>query len=104
MQADFPSRPVDGSHSVRADSLDTRDCGLPCLSVHGISRQEYWAESRSPALQADSLPYEPPGEPPQGLYNSACRGHYQARPKPQKRRMEFLWDAKVCQGSIKNAR
>ena len=47
-------------------------------SVHRISQQEYWSglpfpspgdlpqpgsEPRSPALQADSLPTEPPGEP-----------------------------------------
>ena len=47
-------------------------------SVHRISQQEYWSglpfpspgdlpqpgsEPRSPALQADSLPSEPPGEP-----------------------------------------
>jgi len=51
------------------------DCGLPGSSVHGFSRQEYWSgwpvssqgdlsnpgiESRSPTLQADSLPTEPP--------------------------------------------
>ena len=50
------------------------DCNLPSSSVHGILRQEYWSglpvpspgdlsdagiESRSPALQADSLPFEP---------------------------------------------
>ena len=54
------------------------DCSLPGSSVHGISRQEYWSglpfpppgnlpnpgiEPRSPALQADSLPPEPPGKP-----------------------------------------
>ena len=54
------------------------DCNLPGSSVHGILRQEYWSglpvpspgdlsdagiESRSPALQADSLPSEPPGKP-----------------------------------------
>ena len=54
------------------------DCNLPSSSVHGILRQEYWSglpvpspgdlsdagiESRSPALQADSLPSEPPGKP-----------------------------------------
>ena len=50
-------------------------------SVHRISQQEYWSglpfpspghlphpgsEPRSPALQADSLPTEPPGEPMDG--------------------------------------
>ena len=57
------------------------DCSVPGSSIHGIqfSRQEYWSglpfcspryfpdpgiEPRSPALQADSLPSEPPGEPP----------------------------------------
>ena len=50
------------------------------LCSSGFSRQEYWSglpcpppgnlpkpgiESRSPALQADSLPSEPPGKPPE---------------------------------------
>ena len=49
----------------------------------GFSRQEYWSglpfpspgalpntgiESRSPALQADALPSEPPGKPRKGLF------------------------------------
>ena len=57
---------------------DPVDCSLPGSSVHGISRQEYWSglpfpspgdlphpgiEPRSPALQADALPSEPPGKP-----------------------------------------
>ena len=57
---------------------DPVNCSPPGSSVHGIlSRQEYWSrlpcpppedlpnpgiESRSPALQADSLPSEPPGK------------------------------------------
>ena len=51
----------------------------------GFSRQEYWSglpflsagdlpnpgiEPRSPALQADSLPSEPPGKPHQGRLGS----------------------------------
>ena len=51
------------------------NCSLPSFSVHGFSRQEYWSglpfpsqgdlpdpgiEPRPPALQADSLPSEPP--------------------------------------------
>ena len=54
------------------------DCSLPDSSVHEIPRQEHWSglpfaspgelpdpgtESRSPALQADSLLYELPGKP-----------------------------------------
>ena len=54
------------------------DYSLPCSSVHGFSRQEYWTkllwsppgdlpdpgiEYRSPVLQADSLSSEPPGKP-----------------------------------------
>ena len=54
------------------------DCGPPGSSVHGIfqARMLEWVampssrgfstpgiELRSPALQADSLPSEPPGEP-----------------------------------------
>ena len=68
------------SRSVMSDSL--RSHGLynpPGPSVHGeFSRQEYWSglpcpppgdllnpgiEPRSPTLQADSLPAEPPGKP-----------------------------------------
>ena len=51
---------------------------LPSSSVHEIVQEEYWngqpfpspgdlpeegVESRSSALQADSLPFEPPGKP-----------------------------------------
>ena len=54
------------------------DCSPPGSSLHGISRHEYWSglpfsspgglpdpgiESRSPALQADSLPTELKGKP-----------------------------------------
>ena len=54
------------------------DCSPPGSSVHGILWQEYWSglpcpplgdlpnpgiKPRSPALQADSLPTEPPGMP-----------------------------------------
>ena len=56
---------------------DPMDCSSPVSSVHGILQQEYWSglpfpspgglpdpgiEPRSPALQADSLPSEPPGK------------------------------------------
>ena len=52
----------------------------------GFSRQEYWSglpylppedfpdpgiEPMSPALQVDSLLFEPPGKPPPGLYTCA---------------------------------
>ena len=57
---------------------DPMDCSQPGSSVHGILQQEYWRgltfpspedlpnpgiKPRSPALQADSLPLEPPGKP-----------------------------------------
>ena len=57
---------------------DPMDCGPPCSSVLGFSRQEYQSglpcpppgelpnpgiKARSPTLQADSLPSEPPGKP-----------------------------------------
>ena len=53
-----------------SDFLNPMDLGLPCSSVHGIPRQEYWSglpcpppgdlpdpgiEPASPALQADFL-------------------------------------------------
>ena len=56
---------------------DPMDCSSPVSSVHGILQQEYWnglpfpspgglpdpgIEPRSPVLQADSLPSEPPGK------------------------------------------
>ena len=57
------------------------DCSLPGSSAIEFSRQEYWSglqfpspgdlpdsgiEPGSPALQADSLPSEPPGKPSLG--------------------------------------
>ena len=57
---------------------DHMDCSLPGSSVHGILQARHWSglpfpsprdlpnpgtEARSPALQADSLPSEPPGKP-----------------------------------------
>ena len=57
---------------------DPVDYSLPCSSVQGISRQEYWSglpfpspedlpnpgtEPRSPTLQVDSSPAEPQGKP-----------------------------------------
>ena len=56
---------------------DPMDCSLPGSSVQGFSRQEYWSglpfpsprdlpnpgiKPRSPALQTDTLPFEPPGK------------------------------------------
>ena len=67
------------SHSVMSNSL--RHHGLlpaKLLCLWGFSRQEYWSglpgppledlpnpgvEPRSPTLQADSFPSEPPGKP-----------------------------------------
>ena len=52
------------------------DCILPGSSVHGIlqARILEWIaipiEPRSPVLQADSLPSEPPGKPQQIVENS----------------------------------
>ena len=62
------------SHSVLSDSLEPLDCSLPNSSVHGIPQARIldWiaipfsrgsSQPRSPALQADSLPSEPPGKP-----------------------------------------
>ena len=56
---------------------DSIDCSPPGSSIHGIFQARYWSglpfpspgdlpdpgiEPRSPALQADSLPSEPPGK------------------------------------------
>ena len=58
------------------------DCSPQVSLSMGFSRQEYWSglpfsspgdlpnpeiEPGSPALQADSLPSEPPGKPPRGI-------------------------------------
>ena len=60
------------------------DYSLPGSSVHGFSRQEYWSglpfpspedlpdsgtEPEFTALQADSLPSEPPGKSPRMATN-----------------------------------
>ena len=68
--------------SVKSDSWQPMDCSPPSSSVHGISqaRMLKWVvisfsrgssqpridprvKPRSPALQADSLPFEPLGKP-----------------------------------------
>ena len=61
---------------TQSDFCDPMDCSLPGCSIHGDS--EYWSvlpcspsgdlpnpgvEPRSPTLQVDSLPSEPPGKP-----------------------------------------
>ena len=58
------------------------DGSLPGFSVHGVLQAKYWRgfpfpspgdlpdpgiEPGSPALQADALPSEPPGEPTAGM-------------------------------------
>ena len=63
------------SHQTLCDPMD---CSLPAPLFMGFSRQDYWSgspfpsagdlpdpgmEPRSPTLQADSLPSEPPGKP-----------------------------------------
>ena len=69
------------------------DCSPPGSSVHEFSRQEYWSElpfpspgdrpnpgieSGSPALQADTLPSEPPGKPREaGVTESGSAGRCQ---------------------------
>ena len=60
-----------------SDPCDPMDCSLQAPLSMGFSRQEYQSgqpfpspgdfpdpgvEPRSPALQADSLPFEPPGK------------------------------------------
>ena len=63
---------------------DSIDCSLPGSSVHGILQQEYWSglpfpspgdlpdpgiKPGSPALQADSLPYEPLRKPQERVWH-----------------------------------
>ena len=71
-------QPVCVSHSIRSDFVMPRTTALQAPPSMGFSRQEYWSglpfpspgnlpdpgiESGSPALQADALPFEPPGKP-----------------------------------------
>ena len=58
------------SHSVVSNSFDPMDCSPPGSSVHGIlpfpspgDLPNLGIEPRTPPLQADSLPAEPPGKP-----------------------------------------
>ena len=63
------------SHQVVSDSCNPMDCSLPGSSVRGILQArtlefpspgdlpDPGIEPSSPALQADSLPSEPPGKP-----------------------------------------
>ena len=66
------------SHSVLSDSVTTWTVACEAPLSMGFSRQKYWSglpflspgdlpdpgvELTSPALQADSLPIEPPGKP-----------------------------------------
>ena len=66
------------SHLVVSDSATPWTVALPGSSVHRILQQEHWSglprpppgdlsipgtEPRSPTLQADSSPSEPPGKP-----------------------------------------
>ena len=70
------------SHSVCPTLYESMDCRPPGSSVHGLleARTLEWVplpspgdlpdlrtEAGSPALQADSLPSEPPGKPLQSL-------------------------------------
>ena len=66
--------------SVVSDTVRPVDSSPPGSSVHGILQARYWSrlpfpspgdlpdsgiKPRSPALQADSLPSQPPGKLPQ---------------------------------------
>ena len=77
------------SRSIVSGSFDPLDCSPPGSSVHGIiqARILEWVafpspgdlpnpgtEPRSPALQADSLPSEPPGKPSTNKINQKILG------------------------------
>ena len=70
---------------------DPIDYSPPGSSVRELSRQEYWSgwqfptpgdlsnpgtEPRSPSLQADSLPAEPPGSPGRMEWNTIPMEYY----------------------------
>ena len=73
------------SHSVMSDSVTPWAAAQQAPLSWGFSRQEYWSglpclplgdlpnpgiKPRSPALQADYLPSEPPGKPQLRLFNA----------------------------------
>ena len=75
----------------RLTLCDPMDCSPPDSSVHGILQAEYWSgfpwpppgalpnpgiKPRSPTLQADSLPSEPPGKPSKGNSNDQFEEHW----------------------------
>ena len=75
------------SHSVMSDSAAPWTVAHQAPLSMGFSKQEYWSglpfpspgdlpdsgtESRSPVLQADSLPSEPLGKPPEVLKVHIC--------------------------------
>ena len=79
-----PARRQSVSHSVVSNSL--RPHGLQPIRLHRIlqARILKWlaasfsrgsSSPRSPALQADPLPSEPPGKPPVYLYNGILFNH-----------------------------
>ena len=83
---------------------DPMDCSPPGSSVHGIlqTRMLEWVaisfprglpnpgiEPRSPELQADSLPTEPPGKPPSICHLLCQRGEFSTR-------SDCILDYKYC--------
>ena len=105
-------------HSVMSDSCKLMDCGLPGSSFHGV-RQARRLEllpfpppgdlpnpgikSGSPESQGDSLPSEPPGEPPRCCLIHGSSTHLMKAgmlrshgPKPQVSALIFLLEHLVC--------
>ena len=78
------------NRSVVSDSVTPQTIAHPAPLSMEFFRQGYWSgltfpspgdlldrgvEPRSPALQADPLPSEPPGKPPVYLYNGILFNH-----------------------------
>ncbi|CAI9174469.1 unnamed protein product [Rangifer tarandus platyrhynchus] len=74
--------------SVHGDSQSKNTGGLPCPSSEDLPNPGI--ESRSPALQADSLPSEPPGKPIYPFRRGRQERQRQKKMGRQKQRLE--WD------------
>ena len=95
---------------------DPMNCSSRLLCSWGFSRQEYWSgllcpspgdlpnpgiEPRSPALQADSLPSEPPGKPKHNRYQCTnCIVMLFLKKKKKKTNVVTVWEIERNEESL----